>query len=178
MRIIDYERKGNVIRFYLGEYTKDWGWTNKDYRPAEWKYGDPVPAWLEPSDIYYGDDWDDIPYEHNAGTVYKQFIKGTLDIKCDFDDLVLEPCDGTHNSEWSKKDMRNRLVPCIIVIPKSIYKEKTYIDDFTFWVGADGAVKFYFGDEIGDSDQQKIERIYYPDYDDEEIVRIINNKKE
>ena len=39
--IIDFERKGNVVRFYLGKNGEQWG-----------------------------DDWDDAPYEHNAGKVY------------------------------------------------------------------------------------------------------------
>ena len=43
MKIIDFECTGNVVRFYLG---KD---NEKDY---------------------HGDDWNDTPYECNAGTVY------------------------------------------------------------------------------------------------------------
>lgn len=39
MKIIDFERKGNLVRFYLG-----------DDDLAEW----------------WGDDWNDTPYEHNA----------------------------------------------------------------------------------------------------------------
>ena len=31
MKIIDFEKKGNVVRFYLGEKTEDWGWTRSDY---------------------------------------------------------------------------------------------------------------------------------------------------
>ena len=31
MQIIDFKRKGNVVRFYLGEKTPDWGWTKSDY---------------------------------------------------------------------------------------------------------------------------------------------------
>lgn len=42
MQIIDMEKKGNVVRFYLGENGKQWG-----------------------------DDWNDAPYDCNAGTVYE-----------------------------------------------------------------------------------------------------------
>lgn len=43
MKIIDFERKGNLVRFYLGD--------------------DDLVEW-------YGDDWNDTPYEHNAERVY------------------------------------------------------------------------------------------------------------
>ena len=45
MKIIDFERKGNVIRFYLGEKTVDWGWTNPDYKD----FNGNTPDWLKPS---------------------------------------------------------------------------------------------------------------------------------
>ena len=85
MKIIDFKKKGNVVRFYLGEETPDWGWTRSDYTR-----NGTTPDWLKPSDRYYGDDWDDRPYEHNAGQVYEEFIKGYKDVAFDFDDLVLE----------------------------------------------------------------------------------------
>ena len=46
LKIIDFEKKGNVVRFYYGK--------------------DSLKEW-------YGDDWDDRPYEHNAGEVYHRF---------------------------------------------------------------------------------------------------------
>ena len=144
MQIIDFEKKGNVVRFYLGEKTKDWGWANKDFKNSKGE----TPDWLEPCDTYYGDDWDDAPYEHNAGRVYDEFIKGHKDIAFDFDDLVLEPCDGEYNSSWSKEDMREREVPCIIVVPKELIKDKYFSSDFNRWVANDKVHKYYMGDEI------------------------------
>ena len=32
LKVIDFDRKGNVIRFYLGKKTAAWGWTNPDYK--------------------------------------------------------------------------------------------------------------------------------------------------
>ena len=64
MKIIDFERKGNLVRFYLGD--------------------DDLVEW-------YGDDWGDTPYEHNAERVYDEYIKGYCDMMFPFDDLVLEP---------------------------------------------------------------------------------------
>ena len=142
MKIIDFEKKGNVVRFYLGEKTEDWGWTRPDYT-----INGKTPGWLKPSDSYYGDDWDDRPYEHNAGQVYEEFIKGYKDIAFDFDDLVLEPCCGAYNSSWCKDDMVARKVPCIIAVPKEVYKD-SWDDGFDIWVGADGIKKYYFGDEM------------------------------
>ena len=120
MQIIDMEKKGNVVRFYLGENGKQWG-----------------------------DDWDDAPYEHNAGSVYEEYVKDTKDISFTFDDLVLEPCDGVSNSHYSKQDMIKRKVPCLIVVPGEFYKEDFFIhESFNHWVGAGGVLKYYFGDEM------------------------------
>ena len=117
-KIIDFCRKGNMIRFYLGE---------------------------DECTDYWGDDWDDAPYEHNAGSVYREFVKGTKDIAFPFDSLVLEPCNGVGNSKFSKEDMKNRLCPCIIVIPEEVHSESWH-DDFAYWVGCDKAAKYYFND--------------------------------
>lgn len=147
MKIIDFERKGNMVRFYLGEKTSEWGWTNKDYLRNNKK-----PDWLKPSDKYYGDDWDDAPYEHNAGTVYEWFIKEQKDLIFDFDDLVLEPCCGTWNSKWCKDDMVAKKIPCIIVIPKRVIEEHGgwAFEDFNYWLNitAPSIRRFYFGDTL------------------------------
>lgn len=131
MKIIDFARKGNVVRFYLGkDNLKDW----------------------------YGDDWDDAPYEHNAGEVYSEYISGIKDIAFPFDTLVLEPQDDWHNqgnSSWSKDDMKARLVPCIIVVPA--HKIHQWQDNFNFYVGMDGIDKYYFGDWFSEKDCQPYE---------------------
>ena len=66
MKIIDFEPKGNAIRFYLGD---------------------------DECNDYWGDDWNDRPYEHNAGIVYDRFIKSTADVFVDLDLAVLVPED-------------------------------------------------------------------------------------
>ena len=142
MQIIDFERKGNVIRFYLGEKTEDWGWTNKDYKD----YTGKIPDWLSPHEWYTGDDWDDEPYEHNAGKVYDEYVKGYYDLVVPFDYLVLEPCDGVQNSIFSKEDMRNRKLPCIIIVSKEEYKDDYYLS-FTRYAGSANVTKIYFGDD-------------------------------
>lgn len=121
MQIIDFKKKGNVVRFYLGDATTH----------------------------YWGDDWNDRPYEHNAGQVYEEFIKGYKDVAFDFDDLVLEPCNGECNSLWSKEDMQKRRVPCVIVVPKKVH-EDSWEDSFNHWCSSDGIKKYYFGDILED----------------------------
>ena len=125
MKIIDFEKKGNMVRFFLGDdKCKD----------------------------YWGDDWDDRPYEHNAGEVYDQFIKGHVDICFGFDDVVLEPADGawSGNSNWCKDDMKNRKVPCICVLSKEFQEKYTCYDSFSDISANDKTIRIYFGDKIKD----------------------------
>ena len=69
MKIIDFEKKGNLVRFWLG---------------------------TDDCSDYWGDDWDDAPYEHNAGYVYSEYVTGYIDYVFPFETLVLEPCDDWH----------------------------------------------------------------------------------
>lgn len=119
MEIIDFERKGNVVRFYLGKNGEQWG-----------------------------SDWDDAPYSLNAERVSPEYIEGIKDISFPFDEMVLEPCSGTTNEPYCKKDMIDRRIPCIIVVPETLAKEEYYYDSFEYWKAADGVKKFYFGDEM------------------------------
>lgn len=121
MKIIDFERKGNVVRFWLGE---------------------------DELDTWHGDDWNDVPYEHNAERVYDRFISGYRDMVFPFDSLVLEPCCGTGNSDWCKDDMRTRKLPCIIVVPHEMEEDSWYGENFAHWVAADGVQRYYFGDSM------------------------------
>lgn len=113
-QLIDIDTKGNVVRFYLGEKTEKWGWTDPNYKDGSGK----TPEWLSPSDRFYGDDWNDSPYEHNAGPVYPWFVKGTFDISFPFDSILLEPKDGELNSEYCKDDLVDRKAPVLLVISK------------------------------------------------------------
>lgn len=88
MKIIDFFRNGNIIRLYYGE---------------------------DDCNDYWGDDWNDAPYEHNAGGVYDKYVKGFVEFAFPLDFAVIEPCDGCLNSPFSKEDMKNREVPCITI---------------------------------------------------------------
>lgn len=120
MKIIDFERKGNVIRFYLGD--------------------DDLQGW-------YGDDWDDAPYDCNADRVYDEFISGFADVYVPFYLTAMEPCDDWRytNVPWCKDDMRERKVPCIIIVDDDDYMMG---NEFTRYASSDRVGKIYFGDRL------------------------------
>lgn len=97
LKVIDFEKCGNVVRFYLDDID---------------------------CDDYWGDDWDDSPYEHNAGKVYDIFIKGYIDIAWPADWYVCEPSYNVVNSKYCKKDFKERKTPIIIV------KDSNECDDY------------------------------------------------
>ena len=114
LKVIDFDRKGNVVRLYLGVGTD-----------------------------YWGDDWDDVPYEHNAGTVYDKYVRGYVDVAFPFNMLVREPSDDwTVNSRWSKDDMKKRKVPCIVITDDN----DSWDDNFSTAMVDESSRKIYFGD--------------------------------
>ena len=85
-KILDFECFGNIVKLYLGETTVG----------------------------IYGDDWNDTPYEHNAGTVYDKFYSKTVDIAFPLDTELFEPCHGYMNSPYCKNDMLFRKIPFLL----------------------------------------------------------------
>ena len=127
LKIIDWEKKGNLIRLYLGDKN------NNDY---------------------WGDDWDDAPYEHNAEQVYEEFIKGHIDVLFPFDYIVTEPAEDYHyhnNTPFSKEKFKNREAPFIVALLKDDPNVSYYTKEYSNIVGDKKAIKFYFEDEIDDS---------------------------
>lgn len=125
MKIIDFNKKGNLVRFYLGD---------------------------DDCDDYYGDDWNDTPYEHNAGMIYDEFVKDYVDVVFPFDYVVNEPCEDWRNqgnSPWCKDDMRDRKVPCIVA-SEPADDEWLGDDEFSYRLARDDSVKIYFGDHPND----------------------------
>ena len=121
MKIIDFEKRGNVIRVYYGK---------------------------DNCDDYWGDDWNDRPYEHNAERVYSEYIEEYIDVAVDMDYHVMEPADDwryNNNTPFSKEDMKKRSVPCIIVVPE----DDSYVsEEFNRYAVSDNVDKIYFGDSI------------------------------
>lgn len=129
MKIIDFEKKGNQVRFYVGK---------------------------DETNDYWGDDWNDSPYEHNAGSVYKEYAIGYFDKVFDFDDIVMEPCDGYTNSSWSKEDMKKGLVPCICVLKEKDIDD-VYVYKFDDISSNKNVIRYYFNDKVN----EKTEKIKY-----------------
>ena len=121
MKIIDFEKRGNVVRFYCGK---------------------------DDCEDYWGDDWNDRPYEHNAERVYSEYIEEYIDVAVDMDYHVMEPADDwryNNNTPFSKEDMKKRSVPCIIVVPEN----DSYVsEEFNRYAVSDNVDKIYFGDSI------------------------------
>lgn len=108
MKVIDYCLYGNVIKLYLG---------------------------ADDCTDYWGDDWNDAPYEHNAGEVYQRYVRGYAEFAFSSKYSICEACNGYFNSPFSKEDMKNRKVPCLTI---SIEPE----------------IKIYFGDNIDEISKQ------------------------
>lgn len=122
-KVIDFELRGNVARFAIGAPNSgDW----------------------------YGDDWDDAPYEHNAEEVYDKFVTGFLDLSFSFDSYVCEPCTGELNSRWRKDDMKAGRVPMVVVVPPAGACDEwgNRMDSFTQAVAAEDAVPVYMGEGV------------------------------
>ena len=124
MKIIDFELKGNVVRFTLG---------------------------ADDCDDYWGDDWDDVPYEHNAGPVYDEFVTGYATIYFPFSYEVMAPESDWHyrqNSPFCKKDFKDRKAPCLVAVQRNsdfnCYEEHCYSIDAL----RNDSKKFYFGDKM------------------------------
>lgn len=90
LKVIDWDAKGNVFRFYLGT-----------------------------SDDYWGDDWDDVPYEHNAGTVYAKYIEHIVDIAFPYSLDLYEANYDYINSPYSKEMFKLQGIPFLNVILQS-----------------------------------------------------------
>ena len=125
--ICDWQTKGNVVRLYCCD--------QDNY------------------DDIWGDDWNDQPYEHNAGQVYDEYVNKVIDIYFDFDVVILEADeDWTYggNSPFSKQDFKEGKAPIFIAYwpQKDDYWEG---NEYHLLIGAKNTnriLKFYMGDMI------------------------------
>lgn len=121
-KIIDFERKGNIVRFYLG---------------------------ADDCTDYCGDDWNDRPYEHNAGTVYDKYITEHIDVVFPFDCYVLDAASDycyQGNSPFSKDDFKAGHAPCLLILPPDA--DFLYADSYSYNLGNKRALHVYFNDDI------------------------------
>ena len=120
MKIIDYARKGNVIRFYLGD---------------------------NDCNDYYGDDWNDTPYSLNAGPVYDEFIKGHFDIYVPFDNSVLTP-ENINCCMNDVKDRKYPCVMIINSSDSVDWRSFSFgEDEFYRFLNKDDVIKIYLNDD-------------------------------
>ena len=127
IEIIDFQRRGNVVRFFLGHNGDQWG-----------------------------DDWNDYPYEYNAGEVSDQYVSAIVDVAFPFQYYVIEPADGCDDSHYCKKDFIDRYAPCLVVC----------VQDMAMW-GADYSRVVAFSEKVGE-----VARIYFGDKIDDVLRKI------
>ena len=126
IKVIDFEKKGNLLRLYLGE---------------------------DDCNDYWGDDWNDTPYEHNAGTVYDRYVSMMVDIVEDFDGAVCEPSGDWHynmNSPYCKEDFKNEEAPCVLIIPPAVADQYYWCDEYSRMLGNKKVLAIYYNQPYDD----------------------------
>ena len=122
-KIVDLDIKGNTVRYYL---------SNDDQKIKE--------SW--------GDDWDDRPYEHNAGCVYTRYVDVVVDVFYPYDMIVTEPSDDWHydcNSPFCKEDFKKRKAPRVCILyPAQPWERECYSQI----MGDENINRIYYGDTL------------------------------
>ncbi len=91
MKIIDFHRKGNLVRFSMGR---------------------------DDCNDYDRICWGNRPYDKYID-VYSKCEIGYVDICFPFNYSVAEPSYSDGSRSWSKYDMKHGIVPCIVAVPDS-----------------------------------------------------------
>lgn len=118
--IIDCIIKGNVIHCYLGK-----------------------------NGTQTGEGWSERNYEDYAGTVRDEYVGAVKDIHVPYDDIVLTPADygdWKYGCGYSKDDMKERKVPCFIIVPAKTYVDEYECNQFDRYLENPQVRKYYFGD--------------------------------
>jgi hypothetical protein len=120
MKILDVDCKGNLVRFHLGESDlKNW----------------------------YGDDWNDTPFEHNAGPVYDQFVEKYLCVCFQWDYAIFTPDYGHLNSHYCRNVFKTGRIPILVAI-KDEEGSSNYVSTFEQAIVHPNAELFYMGQEM------------------------------
>ena len=134
MKVIDFEKKGNLFRLYLG---------------------------ADDCDDYWGDDWDDAPYEHNAGTVYDEFVQGIVYAVMAWAGAVTEPADDWNynsNSPFCKEDFRSGRTPCLLLVPPSEMEGWWTGEEYSKFIGNRNVVNVYYNQPWNDEFAAELEK--------------------
>lgn len=78
MKVIDIQVKGNLVNFLLGE---------------------------DNCTDYYGDDWNDVPWQDNAGQVYDEFVKEEMLVAFAWGYNITDHLHGEHTF-YSLEDLK------------------------------------------------------------------------
>lgn len=80
----------------------------------------------------WGDDWNDRPYEHNAGEPYHHYWVNGVEYEIPIKECYFEvhtqvelPCDGHLNSPYSVQDINSKSLPWIRI--RIRYRKNVYI---------------------------------------------------
>lgn len=122
LKICDFEKEGNVIRLYL---------TNLD------------------DDDYSGENWNNSPYEHNAGMVSYHGYYPYIEFAFPLNIWVTEPADDYHyqgNSPFCKNDFKARKTPCLIIGDLG----EDWHDSYSEQIGNQNLLRIYFNDKLSD----------------------------
>jgi hypothetical protein len=121
LKIIDVDQKGQLVKFYLAD--------------------DDLEEWT-------GDDWNDTPFEHNAGSVYDEYVCGELTVVYKWDDLVIQPDWGLTNSSYCKDDMIARRIYALCVLKTEDRDKSDYAWRADMVAGNSKAIRIYMGDTV------------------------------
>lgn len=114
LKIIDFKKSSSVIIFFLGK---------KDLTE------------------YYGDDWDDIPYKDNAGTIYGEYVEKVL-IAYYSNNYQIAEADDIFDACYSKLDMKAKIVAACAVGECSNW----FDGDMSYIAKTPKSVLFFFDD--------------------------------
>ena len=90
-----------------------------------------------------GDDWNDVPYEHNAGEPYGDFIR--LGFHDGTGSGYLRPCEFHCNSPWSVDDINAGAAPWLRTVSGGILvtlKAGATIPEFVRWIETTGGIVY------------------------------------
>lgn len=117
--LIDMCQRGNAIRLYFGNSVE----------------------------VITGDDWDDTPYEHNAGPIYSEFVNCYMDVLVPFHWRITDfaqELEYYENSKYCKNDFKHGDIPLFWCIDAHYER-----DNVSFFMGESKQVVMKKLDEIG-----------------------------
>lgn len=151
-QIIDWEVRGNCVKFYIGQYTEEKGWLNDEGYEYYSKANLTPEEFENIKNNYTGDNWNKKPYEYSSNQVYKEYIKGIRYNYYPFDAIILNPgyLLGRDNSGYCKDDFKNKEVPILIYIKDKEFYGQHRDWNYKEWSRAKNNVveKFYLGDTL------------------------------